>query len=76
MLNCKEVTELCSVEMERPLRLREKMALGVHLWMCTGCTNYRQQVKTMREVAQAYAAGRAITTERGHVDPASSDGSA
>lgn len=76
MLNCREVTELCSEEMERPLRRREKMALGLHVWMCTGCTNYREQIKTLRELAQAYAAGHAITTARGDADPTSDGGSA
>ena len=76
MLNCREVTELCSEEMERSLRLREQMSLGAHLLMCTGCTNYRKQMKTLRQVMQAYAAGNAVTSERGDVGPTSSDGSA
>ena len=65
MLNCKEVTEVCSAELERPLRLGEQVALRTHLMMCTGCTQYRKQMKTLREVMQAYAAGRAITDEAG-----------
>jgi predicted anti-sigma-YlaC factor YlaD len=65
MLNCKEVTEVCSAELERPLRLGEQVALRTHLMMCTGCTQYRKQLKTLREVMQAYAAGRAITDEAG-----------
>jgi len=76
MLNCREVTELCSEEMERSLRLREQMSLGAHLLMCSGCTNYRKQMKTLRQVMQAYAAGHALTSERGDVGPTSSDGSA
>jgi len=75
MLNCREVTELCSEEMERSLRLREQMSLGAHLLMCSGCTNYRKQMKTLRQVMQAYAAGHAVTSERGYAGPTSSDGS-
>ena len=67
MLNCKEVTELCSQEMERPLGLGERVSLGAHLMMCTGCTNFRRQMKTLRLVAQTYAAG-------GAAEPTPSDG--
>lgn len=63
MLNCKEVTELCSQELERPLRLGEKTALGMHLMMCSGCTNYRRQMQTLRQVMRAYAQGRAGPTD-------------
>ncbi len=76
MLNCKKVTELCSEEMERSLRLREKMELGAHLWMCTACTNYRRQMKTLREFAKVYAAGQAVTTEPGDVRPPPREGGA
>lgn len=65
MLNCKEVTEVCSAEMERPLRLGEQVSLRTHLMMCTGCTNYRKQLKTLRQVMKAYAEGNAITDDAG-----------
>lgn len=58
-MNCKEVTELCSQEMERPLGLGERLSLGTHLMMCKGCTNFRRQMKALRFVAQSYAAGEA-----------------
>ena len=61
MLNCKEVTELCSQEMERPLRLGERMSLHAHLMMCTGCTNFRKQMAALRRVANTYAEGGAVT---------------
>ena len=65
MLNCKEVTEMCSQEMERPLVLSEKASLHAHMMMCSGCTNFRKQMKTMRQVMQAYADGRAADLEGG-----------
>ncbi|MBI5718769.1 MAG: zf-HC2 domain-containing protein [Burkholderiales bacterium] len=58
MLSCKEVTEVCSAEMERPLKLGEQVSLRAHLMMCSGCTNYRKQLKTIRQVMQAYAEGK------------------
>lgn len=63
MLNCKEVTEVCSTEMERPLRLGEQVSLRTHLMMCTGCSEYRRQLKTLRQVMQAYAEGKAIADD-------------
>lgn len=63
MLSCKEVTEVCSAEMERPLKWGEQVSLRTHLMMCSGCTNYRKQMKTLRQVMQAYAEGRAIADD-------------
>ena len=63
MLSCKEVTEVCSAEMDRPLRLGEQVSLRTHLMMCAGCTQYRKQLKTLREVMRAYSAGAAPSTE-------------
>jgi hypothetical protein len=63
MLSCRQVTELCSAELERPLRLGEQLSLRTHTMMCSGCTNYRKQMKTLRQVAQAYAEGQAASAE-------------
>jgi hypothetical protein len=38
----------------------ERVSLGTHLMMCTGCTNFRKQMKALRQVAQTYAAGGAV----------------
>jgi hypothetical protein len=59
MLNCVEVTEMCSRELEQPLKLGEKVALHTHLMMCTGCSNFRKQMSVLRVVAQGYAEGHA-----------------
>lgn len=69
MLSCREVTEVCSAEMERPLKLGEQVSLRTHLMMCTGCTNYRKQMKALRLVMRAYADGKAVT-ERSSLDAA------
>ncbi|GAC1606971.1 MAG: hypothetical protein NVS3B2_15310 [Ramlibacter sp.] len=62
MLNCKEVTELCSQEMERNLQLPERMSLGMHLLMCSGCSNFRKQMQALRHAMRRYADGAAIST--------------
>jgi hypothetical protein len=48
------------VELERALPLGEKVSLQMHLMMCSGCTNYRRQMKTLRQVMQAYADGQGV----------------
>jgi len=64
MLNCREVTKLCSRALEQPLGLRERIALRAHLLMCSGCTNFRRQISALREAARAYAEGRAVSGDR------------
>jgi hypothetical protein len=66
VLNCKEVTEVCSVDRERPLRLGEQVSLRTQLLMCTGCSEYRKQLKTLRQMMQAYAEGRSIQDDPGN----------
>ncbi len=61
MLSCKQVTEVCSDELDRPLKIGEKLAMRSHLMMCRGCTQYRRQLWTLREAAQAYARGQAVS---------------
>ena len=63
MLNCREITELCSRELEQPLPLRERIALHTHLMMCSGCSNFRRQMSSLRDAAHAYANGLALPTE-------------
>lgn len=63
MLKCIEVTELSSQEMERALSLREQLSLRTHLVICSGCSNFRKQMKTLRQVMQAYADGGAVAPE-------------
>jgi len=62
MLNCKEVTELCSLEMEQPIVLGQRLGLAMHLMMCSGCTNYRQQMQVIRTAMQTYADGNAVVS--------------
>lgn len=64
MLNCKKITELCSREMDDPLRSGELLAMHTHLLVCSGCRHFRQQVQMMRTVAGAYAGGNALSTSK------------
>ena len=49
MLSCKESTYLMSAGQDRPLGLRERLALKFHLLMCRGCANYQQQMDFIRQ---------------------------
>ncbi|AUM00218.1 hypothetical protein B4966_08600 [Rhodocyclaceae bacterium] len=57
MLSCKEATRLCSEALDRPLSLRERLALRMHLMMCSGCTNYHDQMAFIRNITARFARG-------------------
>ncbi len=57
MLSCKEVTKLCSEALDRNLSLRERLSLRMHLMMCSGCTNFEEQMRHLRTITRRYAAG-------------------
>lgn len=63
MLNCREITELCSRELDRPLSITERVAMKAHLMMCSGCSNFRAQMATIRAVMRAYADGEAASAD-------------
>jgi hypothetical protein len=51
---CREISELLSQAQERPLTLREKFALYVHLPLCNGCRNFREQIVFIRRAVREY----------------------
>lgn len=51
---CREVSELLSQAQERTLSVREKFALYVHLPLCNGCRNFREQLGFMRRAVREY----------------------
>lgn len=63
MLNCHDATQLCSDEQDRELTMGERMGLGMHTMMCKGCSNYRKQMKFLRQAAKRYAEGAAVGVE-------------
>ena len=54
--SCRETSELLSQAQDRPLTLREKVLVHVHLPLCNGCRNFRAQLAFIRRAAQRYAA--------------------
>lgn len=59
MLNCRNVTKLCSEELERDLSLQERIGLRMHLLMCGACRNFRDQMRFLRAAFRRFSSGRA-----------------
>lgn len=53
MISCRRASELISLSLDRPLALRERLALGVHLCGCGMCRSYRRQAAFIQRVARA-----------------------
>lgn len=49
---CKETVVIISESMERPLTLRERILLKLHLWVCSWCQWYMEHLYVMRESVQ------------------------
>lgn len=54
MLSCREATRLLSERCERPLDLRERAALRLHLMVCSGCSRFGRQVDVMRGALRSF----------------------
>ncbi len=61
MLTCKDASHLLSQRQERPLSLRERLGLRLHLWMCVSCRRFEQQLALMRRAMRALR--RRVETE-------------
>jgi len=64
MLSCKEVSRLCSEEQDRPLSVKERINLRMHLAICKACTNFRHQMQFLRAATHRYREGRRGPDER------------
>ena len=49
MLSCKEAARLVSQRLDRELGFGERVMLRVHLTICDGCTNFKNQVAFLRK---------------------------
>ena len=52
--SCRDTSALLSQAQDRPLTLREKVLVHVHLPLCNGCRNFREQVAFLRRAAREY----------------------
>jgi hypothetical protein len=63
MLNCKESTHLISEAEDRSLKMKETLALEMHVLICKGCRNYRDQMTFLRRACEGYKAKLSDDTE-------------
>jgi hypothetical protein len=68
MLTCREASQLISESLDKPLTLRQRMSLKVHLLMCRYCTRFQRQMLFLRDVLH-----RTAHEESGDAYPESSD---
>ena len=54
-MNCRNATRLMSKAQERPLSITERISLKLHLIMCSGCHNFKDQMNSLRLMTRAYA---------------------
>ena len=48
MLSCKESSQLVSQSLDRPLSIRERLALRLHLLICDVCSRFVKQMNLLR----------------------------
>lgn len=48
MLSCKQVSQIISQSLDRPLTIRERFALKLHLFICKYCKRFSQHLQTLR----------------------------
>lgn len=46
---CKEMVPMMSKSLERPLSLRERVLMKLHLWVCVWCAWYLEHLHLMRD---------------------------
>ena len=49
---CRDMVTLMSESMERPLSIRERLHLKLHLIVCTWCARYLEQLNFLRKLLQ------------------------
>ena len=64
MLNCHNATRLMSESQERPLSFMEQMSLRMHLSMCSGCRNFKDQMGALRLMARRFAKQKKDASDR------------
>lgn len=63
MMHCDEATRLVSEAQDRPLDRGERVALRVHMTICSACRQYQRQLDQLRRWSQQFAS-RNTDTER------------
>lgn len=54
MRNCRDITALVSKGLDKRLSLGERLAIGLHVMMCSRCRNFQSQSQFIRKAAHRY----------------------
>jgi len=54
MRSCREITALVSQGLDKKLSFGERMAIGIHVMLCSRCRNFQSQTQFIRKAAQRY----------------------
>ena len=57
MIKCKEAAHLFSESLIRPLPLRRRIALRVHLLLCKLCRRNVRQIRAIEQIVREYSRG-------------------
>lgn len=63
MMSCKQMTHLISQGLDRELSTRESMTLRLHLMMCSGCTNFRNNMQFLHQACERFEADAGTRSE-------------
>lgn len=58
VLSCNEATRKLSESSERTLSWSEKIALKIHLMICSACRNFGRQMHFIHDAMRAYKLGK------------------
>ena len=73
MLTCRDASHLISEREERPLSLRERWGLRLHLLICAYCRAFERQVATMRRAIREWARRLEADSAEGDLPPEARD---
>ncbi len=73
MLSCKEIARLVSDGLDRKLPLRRRIAVRLHLAMCSGCRAYKKQIQSLNQLFSRRAK-RELTRADFHAQSLSAEG--
>ena len=64
MLTCKETSQLISQAQERKLGLRERFSLRIHLWVCSSCSHFEKQIKSLRSALKKHSTPNSLPDDK------------
>ena len=54
MRSCREITALVSQGLDKKLSFGERLAIGMHVMLCSRCRNFQSQAQFIRKAARRY----------------------